>query len=233
MQLNPKLKPKVHVKIRNMPTEIMIDTGASVDIIDEHALLRIQKYSPKINQPPTTLCKTNTKVYGYGAKTPLPNVGKFDVEIESSTRIVVTTIYVMQGTCGSLLTYETALALNLIKLTINATENQEPEVQEENKLKQLLDKYNDRYHGVGKLKDCQVHLHINETVTPSPQPHRRIPFHLRKGLEQELTRLEHEGIIEKVHGPTPWVSPLELWYPNQNIPTRYASVLTCALPTKR
>ena len=139
----------------------------------------------------------------------------------------------MQGTCGSLLTYETALALNLIKLTINATENQEPEVQEENKLKQLLDKYNDRYHGVGKLKDSQVHLHINETVTPSPQPHRRIPFHLRKGLEQELTRLEHEGIIEKVHGPTPWVSPLELWYPNQKIPTRYASVLTCALPTKR
>jgi hypothetical protein len=200
--------PKVHVKIRNMPTEIMINTGASVDIIDEHALLRIQKYSRKINQPPITLFKTNTKVYGYGAKTPLPIVGKFDVEIELSTRIVVTTIYVMQGTCGSLLSYETALALNLIKLTINATENQQPEVQEENKLKQLLDKYNDRYHGVGKLKDCQVHLHINETVTPSAQPHRRIPFHLRKGLEQELTRFEHEGIIEKVHGPTPWVSPL-------------------------
>jgi hypothetical protein len=137
------------------------------------------------------LCKTNTKVNGYGAKTPLPIVGKFDVEIESSTRIVVTTIYVIQGTCGSLLSYETALALNLIKLAINATENQQPEVQEENKLKQLLDKYNVRYHGVGKLKDCQVHLHINETVTSSAQPHRRIPFHLRKGLEQELTRLEH------------------------------------------
>ena len=38
-----------------MPTEIMIDTGASVDIIDEHALLRVQKYSRKTNQPPITL----------------------------------------------------------------------------------------------------------------------------------------------------------------------------------
>ena len=47
--------PKVHVKIRNMPTEIMIDTGASADISDEHALLRIQKYSRKINQPPPPL----------------------------------------------------------------------------------------------------------------------------------------------------------------------------------
>ena len=73
----------------------MIDTGASVHIIDEHALLRIQKYSRKTNQspPPITLCKTNTKVYGYGAKTPLPIVGKFDVEIEP--RIVVTTIIIM------------------------------------------------------------------------------------------------------------------------------------------
>ncbi|CAB4041425.1 Hypothetical predicted protein, partial [Paramuricea clavata] len=111
----------------------------------------------------------------------------------------------MQRACGLLLSFETALALNLIKLTINVTENQQPEVQEENKLKQLLDKYNERYHGV---EDCQVHLHINETVTPSGQPHRRIPFHLRKGLEQELIRLEHEAIIENVHGPTPWVSPL-------------------------
>ena len=200
--------PKVHVKVRNMPTEMMIDTGASVDIIDEHAFARLQKYSRKTNRAPITLCKMNTKVYGYGADKPLPLVGKFDVEIESSTHIVVTTIYVMRGTGGLLLSYETALALNLVKLTINATGNQQPEVPEENKLEQLLSKYDDRYHGVGKLKDCQVHLHINETVPPSAQPHRRIPFHLRKGLEQELTRLENEGIIEKVHGPTPWVSPL-------------------------
>jgi hypothetical protein len=44
--------PKVHVKIRKMPTEIMIDTGASADISDEHALLRIQKYSRKTNHTP-------------------------------------------------------------------------------------------------------------------------------------------------------------------------------------
>ncbi len=40
------------------------------------------------------------------------------------------------------------------------------------------------------------------------QPHRRIPFHLRKKLDTELDKLERQGIIEPVDGPTPWVSPL-------------------------
>ena len=39
------------------------------------------------------------------------------------------------------------------------------------------------------------------------QKHRRIPFHVRKDVEYELERLEKEDIIEKVEGPTPWVSP--------------------------
>jgi hypothetical protein len=125
----------------------------------------------------------------------------------------------MRGTCGSLLSYDTALALNLIKLTVDATKHQQQDIPEGKQLKEILDKYNDQYHGVGKLKDCQVHLHINETVTPSARPHRRIPFHLRKGLKQELTRLEHDGIIEKVHGLTPWVSPLVV-VPKQKNPEK-------------
>ena len=38
--------------------------------------------------------------------------------------------------------------------------------------------------------------------------HRRIPFHTRKDVEMELERLEKEDIIEKMYGPTPWVSPI-------------------------
>ena len=40
------------------------------------------------------------------------------------------------------------------------------------------------------------------------QPHRGIPFHLRKKLDIELDKLERQGTIEPVDGPTPWVSPL-------------------------
>ena len=58
------------------------------------------------------------------------------------------------------------------------------------------------------MKNFEVKLHIDESVTPVAQPARRIPFHLRKKVSQELERLEQEGIIEKVEGPTPWISPL-------------------------
>ena len=199
--------PKVHVNINNTPREVVIDTGASVDIIDQATFSRIQKHLRKIHRPPIALREAKTKVYGYGAEKPLDIAGKFETEIESSARIIPTTVYVMKGTFDSLLSYETAVELELVKLNINAT-NDKPQAETETKLQQLLKQHDDRFHGIGKLKESQVHLHIDESVTPVAQPHRRIPFHMRKKLEQELTKLEDSGIIEEVHGPTPWVSPL-------------------------
>ena len=55
------------------------------------------------------------------------------------------------------------------------------------------------------MKDFQVELHIDPSVPPVTQPHRRIKFHLRKKLDAELDKLERQGIIEPVDGPTPWV----------------------------
>ena len=45
-------------------------------------------------------------------------------------------------------------------------------------------------------------------MQPSAQPHRRVPFHVRKQLEDQLARDEQNGVIEHVDGPTPWVSPV-------------------------
>ena len=46
------------------------------------------------------------------------------------------------------------------------------------------------------------------TVAPIAQQPRRIPFHIRQKVEAELLHLKEKGIIERVEGPTPWVSPL-------------------------
>ena len=58
-------------------------------------------------------------------------------------------------------------------------------------------------------------------MSPVAQKARRIPFHLRKKVEQELNNLEQQGIIEKVNGPTPWVSPLVV------IPKKNGDVRLC------
>ena len=69
-------------------------------------------------------------------------------------------------------------------------------------------KFPNLFNGIGKLKDVEVPLHIDTTVKPVAQRARRIPFHIRKKVDKELSSLEQQGIIEKVDGPTPWVSPL-------------------------
>jgi hypothetical protein len=64
------------------------------------------------------------------------------------------------------------------------------------------------FQGIGKLKDFKVKLHINDDVKPVVQPHRRVPFHLRKKVEEEIKNLLAQGLIEKATGPTPFVSPI-------------------------
>ena len=52
--------------------------------------------------------------------------------------------------------------------------------------------------GMGKLKDSQVHLHINKTIKPIYQMVRTIPFHQRKLVEQELQELLSNDVIELI-----------------------------------
>ena len=49
------------------------------------------------------------------------------------------------------------------------------------------------FGGIGQLKDVTV---------------RRVPFHIRQQVEEEIKNLASKEIIEKVDSPTPWVSPL-------------------------
>jgi len=62
--------------------------------------------------------------------------------------------------------------------------------------------------GMRECKGEPVRIHVDESGRPVVQPYRRIPFHVRKQVEDKLRHLEHEDIIECAEGPTPWVSPI-------------------------
>lgn len=102
----------------------------------------------------------------------------------------------MRGNYGSLLSYQTAVDLDIIPVIKSVTSDQ------------ILDEYSDRFEGIGKIKDLQLHMHADESKAPIAQPHRRILFHMRKTVKAELERLDQLDIIEKIDGPTPWVSPI-------------------------
>ena len=94
------------------------------------------------------------------------------------------------------------------------------------KLSKLLSKHKEVFNGLGKLKDHKVKLNIDKEITPTAQPQRRIPFHIREKVHEALKELESEGIIEPVpqDQPTPWISPI-VATPKKMVACGY--VLTC------
>ena len=130
--------------------------------------------------------------------------GKFKASIKTEAGVESEeTIYVTDGTGGSLLSWRTSQNLYLISIASPIVDG-EPE----SKVDRIVSEYKDLFIGLGKLKGCQVKLHINEDIQPSAEPHRRVPFHDRKQLEEELEKDEQQDVIERIDGPTPWVSPV-------------------------
>jgi hypothetical protein len=107
-------------------------------------------------------------------------------------------MHVVKGKHGNLLCYDTSVELNIVPIIASVSSSSEI----------LCNKYSDVFKGIGKLKDVKAKIHVDENGIPVIQPHRRIPFHIRKQVEAELDRHEQLDSIDKVDGPTPWVSPI-------------------------
>ena len=65
-------------------------------------------------------------------------------------------------------------------------------------LAHILDTHALVFRGPGKLKNKQVELVIDETVSPVAQPQRRTLFHLRRKVEDEIYRLKRDDVIKKI-----------------------------------
>ena len=98
---------------------------------------------------------------------------------------------------------QTALNLGVIKV-INSLKYDS--LSQEEKVNEIVKRNEKLFQGIGRLKGVKIKLHIDKTVQPVALRHRRVPFALRDKLEEELDRLEKDGIIESVHGPTEWIS---------------------------
>ena len=58
------------------------------------------------------------------------------------------------------------------------------------------------------MKNFELKLHIDPSITPVQQPIRRLPYHTRHAVSSELKRLLELDVIEPVKGPTTWLNPV-------------------------
>ena len=70
-----------------------------------------------------------------------------------------------------------------------------------------MEKYEYLFEGIGTLPG-EYEIKIEEPVSPTIHPPRRIPHMLKDKVKDELKRMEARGIITKVEQPTKWVNPM-------------------------
>lgn len=190
-------KPIFQVRIMDTPIRIMADSGATVNILSKRDFDTLK--------PKPQLTNTNVKVYPYMSAKPLDLCGKLKANVVSDHCSSEETFYVAEGSSGSILSWMTSQKLNLIK-AVSTVEH--PPKDLPSGVPDFLKDFPSLMNGMGEYKGEPVHIHVDESVRPVAQPHRRIPFHVRKQVEEKLRNLEKDGIIERAEGPTPWVSPI-------------------------
>ncbi|XP_067026640.1 uncharacterized protein [Acropora muricata] len=130
----------------------------------------------------------DTKVYAFNSCDPLPVKGKFSAPVESKCSTVNAEFLVVESQT-SLLGYATATKLGILQIA-NAVSVE----------RNIFQRYPRLFTGLGKMKNVEIKLHIDESVNPVHQTHRRIPFHQRKSLDACVESLLREDIIEPAAG---------------------------------
>ena len=193
-------------------SDVIIDSGATCNIISESTW--------QIAKKQKIVCSSSAgsekKLFAYGSDTPLPIVGEFSALVKSGNEQVTATFIVIKGNGRSLLGKETAEVLKILKVGPDSYSNIHHIT-----LDDIKHEFKECFEGFGKLKDFAVKLHIDKSVVPVAQKVRRIPFSIRKQVENKIHELLEKDIIEKVEGPTPWVSPIVV------IPTSSGDVRIC------
>ena len=177
-----------------------MDSGTYVNILESATIHRLRDKQ----QMQSSL----TRIYPYGSDTPLPVIGTANLDLQYNSAYLSTHFHIVEGNNGNFLGFKAAEELKILMLTRQITADRKKDAENATDADSILEDYQDIFSGIGKFRNRMVSLHIDESLTPKQQPHRRIPFQIRKDVEQELARLEAEDDIEKTEGPTLWVFPI-------------------------
>ncbi len=107
----------------------------------------------------------------------------------------------VDGLERALLGREAAHDLNLINRIefINSPQTKET----------IQSKYPTLFSGLGQMKGQEYNMKLTENATPfAINVPRQVPIPLRQRTEQELQRMERNGVISRVDEPTKWCAPM-------------------------
>lgn len=200
----------VEMRLNGEKVQVMIDSGASVNIMGSKIFKRLQKTT-------NLRLDTNKKpvVYAYNSVDKLPVMGTTKCTLEAFGLDRELVVLVVHGPGEILLGKKDAEAMRILHIgpidkvrcaKVSNTSSVGTDKTVPNSTKMILQKYHSLFQGIGTMKDVKVNIELEEDATPVIQRNSRVPVHLRPALERELNIQMKAGIIEPAKGPTPWVS---------------------------
>ena len=183
----------LNVIMAEEPVDMILDSGASCNIINSTVAAKHREQGEIFEQ-------YRRNIYPYGsAPIVARNVATCDIRVGNNS--TVAEFLVIPGNCQPLLGKSTAQKLDALKLGINYYEH-----SEDSTVDNVMSQYPGVASGVGRLKNVAVKLNIDQSTTPAARKNSRVPFQLRHKVEKEIQKFEQQDVIEKVIGPTEWVS---------------------------
>ena len=186
----------VQISLNQVEIPMELDTGASLSVISEMTYQKIWDGQGPPLQP------TDVRLKTYTGET-LQVKGKINVHVQYEGQEEALSLLIVAGAGPSLLGRDW---LHKIKLNWS-TLNHMP-MEGNLSLDKIISKHAPVFkEELGLVKGVTAKLHVDPTATPRFCKARSVPYALRSRIEQELTRLEDSGIIERVEF-SDWATPI-------------------------
>lgn len=191
----PPKRYEVTVGIKERVVKVYADTGADISIMSKRMA----------NQLQLSIAKTSIKIKPYGSNN-LKCLGHYTGPVMYVEVVANVRFYIVKKDLETLLSGAVCEELGIIKFQGPTNSNICSVNVDNTNIRDLTAKYPDLFKGIGTLKNHTVKLHIDDSITPTAEPARPIPFHLKARFQEEIKKMEENNIIEEHHGPAPWVS---------------------------
>ena len=183
----------VCMAVDGQPVNMEVDTGAAKTIMPEKAFRKLW--------PGRSLDKTDVRLQSYLGE-PIPVVGSVivQVEYEDQRANLPLIVHVVKGNRPTLLGRSWLGKVRLNWSQINYTQRPQLHV--------LLDKYSEVFsEELGTMVGQKATIDITPEAKPRFHKARTVPYAYRQKVEDELTRLVSEGILEPIDS-SEWAAPI-------------------------
>ena len=188
----------VEVGLNDCNVMMEVDTGAAVSVLSKKIYEEIGGGH---------LEDTKVKLKTYTGEFVCPEgIGKLNVVYDNQKRKL--RIMVIDGQVPSLLGRDWLGQLKLHWDKLIPFEKVVHELEIEDKIEEMKENYSGVFNGkLGCLKDFKVNIPVPEGTKPIYIRPRSVPYSLRKRVDEELDKLEQQGVWEKVEYSN-WAAPI-------------------------